>query len=186
MAEDEYLYLPTEMFMDRECEERLFDFEDIYLERYKPDYEDMLFRSVNYPYTQQSFPVEFLTDQNLRWRWRHLLAQYNLGKRKLYVDTQCLVPALKKKVRFVNVQEEDEEVEDCPICAENLQQRGSRVDVEACGHSFHANCIKKWIFKSGRCPICRGNALKKTPNRRPSELCKLLVSISKEEPENIC
>ena len=26
-----------------------------------------------------------------------------------------------------------------------------------CGHIFHENCIKKWIDKSGTCPICRYN-----------------------------
>ena len=183
MAAVEYLYLPTEMFMDEESERRLFALEDLYLEQYKPDSDDMLFRSVNHPYTQQTFPVELMTDRNLRWRWRHLLAQYNLGQRKLYVDMECLVPALKKKVRWVDDLNNEE---DCPICAESLQQRGSRVDVEPCGHSFHASCIRKWIFKSGRCPICRGNALKKTEDRAPGDLCKLLVTVTNEEPKIIC
>ena len=178
---EEYLYLPTEMFMDEDLEWRLVQLEDLYLVRYEPDRQDMLFRCVNYPYKKQIFPVEFMTDPALRWRWRHLLALYNTCRRKLYVQMDCLVPALKKMRR--NICWEDDK---CPICAEDLCERGGRVDVEPCGHSFHAGCIKKWIAKSATCPVCRGYALKKTPDRAPEELCKLLVSVTKEEADIIC
>ena len=172
---EEYLYLPTEMFMDEELERRLFQLEDLYLERYQPDREDMLFRCVNYPY-EQAFPVEFMTDPSLRWRWRHLLALHNTGKRKLYIEMDCLVPALKRMGICY-------EYEECPICAQEMESRWA---VEPCGHTFHGNCIKKWIARSATCPMCRGNAIKKAREGAPDQVLKLFVSVTKEEVDHIC
>ena len=52
---------------------------------------------------------------------------------------------------------------ECTICRNNLntqsiynQDKGteSHVYKGACGHSFHQECISKWIIKNKICPIC--------------------------------
>lgn len=48
------------------------------------------------------------------------------------------------------VQQLDES--DCVICLEPLTQE---VEMMICGHAFHTACIKRWLDKSSRCPLCR-------------------------------
>ena len=55
---------------------------------------------------------------------------------------------------------------DCTICRCSLntnslynQDKGldSYVVEGTCGHSYHYECIKPWVEKNGRCPICSVN-----------------------------
>ena len=39
----------------------------------------------------------------------------------------------------------------CNICLENIKEQ---IYME-CGHSFHKECILKWLEKSNKCPCCR-------------------------------
>ncbi|KAG5675863.1 hypothetical protein PVAND_005731 [Polypedilum vanderplanki] len=45
----------------------------------------------------------------------------------------------------------------CIICTENLNNSDTNypVNIKACGHCFHSQCLKTWLQKSLTCPICR-------------------------------
>jgi len=43
----------------------------------------------------------------------------------------------------------------CPVCLEDFEEK-MKVDLLACGHGFHSECIRPWILdKSDSCPVCR-------------------------------
>ncbi|XP_022735667.1 E3 ubiquitin-protein ligase AMFR-like [Durio zibethinus] len=44
--------------------------------------------------------------------------------------------------------------QDCMICLEELKV-GSDVSRMPCSHTFHGDCIEKWLKQSHYCPICR-------------------------------
>lgn len=67
---------------------------------------------------------------------------------------------------------------ECVICLSN-------VDTEyklSCGHSFHENCIKKWMDSNNSCPICRKEIDCCTD---PDEVYQDIMHIIKEI-HNIC
>ncbi len=41
---------------------------------------------------------------------------------------------------------------DCAICQENGSGEIVQTD---CNHSFHINCIARWVVKDDTCPLCR-------------------------------
>ena len=43
---------------------------------------------------------------------------------------------------------------DCCICLQNLDTDKHFL---RCAHSFHNECIKEWLKRSNKCPICRLN-----------------------------
>ena len=45
------------------------------------------------------------------------------------------------------------EVEQCPVCFDDIQFINKHVTV--CQHKFHVECIRKWFETSDECPICR-------------------------------
>ena len=47
------------------------------------------------------------------------------------------------------------EVEECPICYEELGDK--KILVTACGHKFCLGCIPKHIANSNSCPMCRAD-----------------------------
>lgn len=56
-----------------------------------------------------------------------------------------------------NETDEDEEVE-CAICLGPLQH-GDRVGDIPCGHLFHKDCLKTWLVRRKRCPLCQCQGL---------------------------
>ncbi|TYI13248.1 hypothetical protein ES332_A08G046200v1 [Gossypium tomentosum] len=67
-----------------------------------------------------------------------------------------MVPAkeslVKEMVKVVKVEAGDEE--DCIICLEELEV-GFYASQMPCSHTFHVDCIVKWLKQSHYCPICR-------------------------------
>ncbi|XP_012477876.1 putative RING-H2 finger protein ATL21C [Gossypium raimondii] len=67
-----------------------------------------------------------------------------------------MVPAkeslVKEMVKMVKVEAGDEE--DCIICLEELEV-GFYASQMPCSHTFHVDCIEKWLKQSHYCPICR-------------------------------
>ncbi|XP_043367353.1 leukemia NUP98 fusion partner 1 isoform X2 [Dermochelys coriacea] len=51
----------------------------------------------------------------------------------------------------------DEDSDPCVICHDDLET-GSIVELH-CMHSFHKECIKKWLLKKPTCPTCRIHVL---------------------------
>lgn len=41
----------------------------------------------------------------------------------------------------------------CPICLSDFDE-GSTISRLPCKHAFHGRCIKKWLRKSSKCPLC--------------------------------
>ncbi|TXG75144.1 hypothetical protein ES332_1Z011900v1 [Gossypium tomentosum] len=67
-----------------------------------------------------------------------------------------MVPAkeslVKEMVSMVRVEDGDEE--DCMIWLEELEV-GFYASRMPCSHTFHGDCIEKWLKQSHYCPICR-------------------------------
>ncbi len=43
----------------------------------------------------------------------------------------------------------------CGICIDEEFTAGETVRTLPCQHSFHPNCVDKWLFSKGTCPTCR-------------------------------
>ena len=43
--------------------------------------------------------------------------------------------------------------ETCNICLEDFKE-GESIKLLRCKHGFHDKCIKIWIVKKGKCPVC--------------------------------
>lgn len=46
----------------------------------------------------------------------------------------------------------DTEEDNCPICLDLLTEDVYELN---CKHSFHKNCIQRWLLTSTMCPLCR-------------------------------
>jgi len=40
----------------------------------------------------------------------------------------------------------------CTICCDELKKNQAKL---ACGHTFHNNCLIRWLIDHDTCPICR-------------------------------
>lgn len=47
----------------------------------------------------------------------------------------------------------------CCICFENLLDKNI-VTLTNCEHQFHIECIRKWLFDSNICPLCKSDQRK--------------------------
>ncbi|KAJ8486227.1 hypothetical protein OPV22_018712 [Ensete ventricosum] len=47
----------------------------------------------------------------------------------------------------------------CSICQEEYERNDETGRLQ-CGHSFHINCIKKWLLLKNACPVCKTPVLK--------------------------
>ncbi|WCJ32924.1 RING/U-box superfamily protein [Euphorbia peplus] len=45
----------------------------------------------------------------------------------------------------------------CSICLEDLKDGDIMRKVPKCNHLFHLECLDKWLYINGCCPICRNN-----------------------------
>ena len=53
---------------------------------------------------------------------------------------------------------------ECTICLENFDEEDDII-ITKCKHMFHKSCIKKWLIDySVKCPICKKDIIKGTPN----------------------
>ncbi|XP_010904885.1 probable E3 ubiquitin-protein ligase ZFP1 [Elaeis guineensis] len=46
----------------------------------------------------------------------------------------------------------------CMVCQVEYED-SERIGTLGCGHSYHADCIKQWLFVKNTCPICKAPAL---------------------------
>lgn len=68
----------------------------------------------------------------------------NLKRKRVQLQDDCDQDSLKRK----RVQDQE-----CVICLEELTEEVSVL--MPCSHSFHGDCIEKWLKTSHYCPICR-------------------------------
>lgn len=52
----------------------------------------------------------------------------------------------------------DQEHDSCIICQENYKNQEKIGSLE-CGHEYHEDCLKKWLFVKNVCPICKSEAV---------------------------
>lgn len=78
------------------------------------------------------------------------------AKNKSHEKNDLYIPSPKTGVG----EEEDEEIV-CPICREQYKEHDEICysPNPRCTHSFHVSCMKPWLFKHDRCPVCRNNYL---------------------------
>ena len=59
-------------------------------------------------------------------------------------------------ISYIDEKDVDLEIEKtCIICFADLLEKN--VAILACGHFFHYDCIRNWLIKKEKCPICRGS-----------------------------
>ncbi|KAA8526324.1 hypothetical protein F0562_008473 [Nyssa sinensis] len=64
----------------------------------------------------------------------------------------------KNAVNFNEPKSMDQEPEICVICQEEYESNET-IGTLQCGHDYHADCIKKWLFQINICPVCKSTAL---------------------------
>lgn len=53
----------------------------------------------------------------------------------------------------------DGSLSSCTICICEIEDGETCWELTACNHTFHAECIQKWLKKSRTCPLCRTSIL---------------------------
>ncbi|CAI9777261.1 unnamed protein product [Fraxinus pennsylvanica] len=72
-------------------------------------------------------------------------------------ESNGVVPATDNSIKSLKrkrIQDYINDGESCSICLNEFSQ-GSEVTCMPCSHSFHCNCIDKWLRKNHTCPLCR-------------------------------
>ena len=47
------------------------------------------------------------------------------------------------------------EPDECAICYEPMKDLAHMLHLPPCGHSFHGECILRWLRSKPQCPLCR-------------------------------
>ena len=68
--------------------------------------------------------------------------------------------------------------EECIVCYSNLDKNSVKLE---CGHSFHKNCITKWLYKSMTCPMCRAEIKQQTLTELNIKIDKTLKVLEQAE-----
>ena len=50
----------------------------------------------------------------------------------------------------------EEHLDDCSICLENIINEETK-QITSCNHTFHEECMAKWMSLNHSCPLCRKN-----------------------------
>ena len=56
----------------------------------------------------------------------------------------------------------------CTICLEEVIESDNNKKVLHCNHTFHKNCIDRWLRARSQCPVCR-RRVQSRPRGRPSQ-----------------
>ena len=66
-----------------------------------------------------------------------------------------VTPAVLEKLESVKIEDNSELLgEKCTVCLETFQ-KGEKVIILECKHSFHSNCILRYFHSNNKCPHCR-------------------------------
>ena len=53
------------------------------------------------------------------------------------------------------------ENDQCPVCLADLKDSGSLKGTGVCDHVFHSQCLEERLKRSGKCPVCRAQVVRK-------------------------
>ncbi len=63
------------------------------------------------------------------------------------------------KIPIIKIRSNDNLLlDECSICLENYDKNDKIMNLK-CRHSFHQECIKKWLKDNNTCPQCRENII---------------------------
>lgn len=82
-----------------------------------------------------------------------------VGNAPSELDIEVLGRMLDKEVGG-----EDEYDDACYICLEEFFKEEVVMRME-CGHTYHSVCIKKWLGKDRRCPVCKRDVFESVLNK---------------------
>ena len=87
----------------------------------------------------------------------HEETQHSIRVKAAKILARTVHPALKVSTQVVDSGDDDQE-DVCGICQDEMKCED---DVRAlgCKHSFHCECIFKWLNKKMVCPLCRYSPL---------------------------
>ena len=71
------------------------------------------------------------------------------------VFTTMLIIVLKMPKKNIEELKKGDGENDCCICLETLQKNDRCVDCQQCKNLFHSACIRFWLNKKRKCPLCR-------------------------------
>ncbi|KAK4264165.1 hypothetical protein QN277_025377 [Acacia crassicarpa] len=63
--------------------------------------------------------------------------------------------SLKKLPHHVILKDMKPENLCCTICLQDIEVGEVARSLPRCGHSFHLNCVDRWLVKNDSCPVCR-------------------------------
>ncbi|XVF03380.1 hypothetical protein REPUB_Repub04eG0256000 [Reevesia pubescens] len=95
--------------------------------------------------------VEHVNDQTFFIR-RALAESASEFERNNYGMVPAKESSLKEMLKRVRVETGDDQ--DCMICLDELNVESYAFRMP-CSHTFHDDCIKRWLKQSHYCPICR-------------------------------
>jgi hypothetical protein len=78
---------------------------------------------------------------------------YNHNDRQQEMETPEILVERKTDVKnpvIINIESE------CVICLDNISKQNNVYDL-GCHHTFHKNCIDKWVHYGSTCPLCRND-----------------------------
>mmetsp|Transcript_28354 Transcript_28354/g.47062 ORF Transcript_28354/g.47062 Transcript_28354/m.47062 type:complete len:319 (+) Transcript_28354:122-1078(+) len=69
------------------------------------------------------------------------------------VEIHIEQPSIHAPAAEASVQRPADSAEECVICFAALAEQTEQT--LPCNHTFHQSCIREWLEKDGRCPVCR-------------------------------
>ena len=112
-------------------------------------YTNQLNRNVMNPgYNQMNIPRQMPYNSNVNQ------SQYQINQKPLQKDKEQLIDNdVLSEIKLTSEILEKGEQKQCPICLEKFAV-DDMISYFPCFHYFHAECIKKWMSNSNRCPVC--------------------------------
>jgi hypothetical protein len=99
-------------------------------------------------------------DENRRGASEEIIRSYPVV---LVGEEDDKVDAKRKKEQEAET-EEKKDYGTCGICLEDYQ-KGERTKALCCPHSFHAECIDRWLKQVASCPVCKKEVEMYRPER---------------------
>ncbi|KAJ0045455.1 hypothetical protein Pint_04664 [Pistacia integerrima] len=89
------------------------------------------------------------------------IGNVNTGLSEEAVTSQLKTRSYISATTDINLEEPasmDQQSDSCIICQEDYRSH-EKIGTLDCGHEYHEECLKKWLFVKNVCPICKSEAL---------------------------